>query len=46
MPIPDSKTVSFDRLTFAQCVIDYFSGVLKVKSFEVKRKDSDFFVED
>jgi restriction system protein len=57
MPIPDyqktmlpflisPKIVLIDGLTLAQYMIDYDIAVSKVKSFEIKRKDSDFFVED
>lgn len=41
-----TKIVLIDGLTLAQYMIDYDIGVSKVKSFEIKRKDSDFFVED
>jgi restriction system protein len=40
------KIVLIDGLTLAQYMIDYDIGVSKVKSFEIKRKDSDFFVEE
>jgi restriction system protein len=40
------KIVLIDGLTLAHYMIDYDIGVSKVKSFEIKRKDSDFFVED
>ena len=40
------KIVLIDGLTFAQYMIDYDIGVLKVKSFEIKTKDTDFFVEE
>ena len=40
------KIVLIDGLTLAQYMIDYDIGVSKVKSFEIKRKDSDFFIED
>lgn len=40
------KIVLIDGLTLAQYMIDYDIGVSKVKNFEIKRKDSDFFVED
>ena len=40
------KIVLIDGVTLAQYMIDYDIGVSKVKSFEIKRKDSDFFVEE
>jgi restriction system protein len=40
------KIELIDGLTLAQYMIDYDIGVSKVKSFEIKRKNSDFFVED
>jgi restriction system protein len=44
--IDSPKIVLIDGETLAQHMIDYNVGVSKVKNFEIKRKDTDFFVED
>lgn len=44
--IDSPKIVLIDGITLAQLMIDYDVGVSKVKNFEIKRKDTDFFVED
>jgi restriction system protein len=41
-----TKIVLIDGFTLAQYMIDYDVGVSKVKNFEIKRKDTDFFVEE
>jgi len=44
--IDSPKIVLIDGETLAQYMIDHDIGVSKVKNFEIKRKDTDFFVED
>jgi restriction system protein len=44
--IDSPKIVLIDGETLAQYMIDHDVGVSKVKNFEIKRKDTDFFVED
>lgn len=44
--IDSPKIVLIDGVTLAQYMIDHDIGVSKVKNFEIKRKDTDFFVED
>ena len=41
-----SKIVLIDDVDFAQLMIKYDVGVSKVATYEIKRKDSDYFVED
>jgi len=44
--IDSPKIVLIDGIALAQYMIDFDVGVSKVKNFEIKRKDTDFFVED
>jgi restriction system protein len=44
--IDSPKIVLIDGETLAQYMIDHDIGVSKVKNFEIKRKDTDFFLED
>lgn len=44
--IDSPKIVLMDGITLAQLMIEYDIGVSKVKNYEIKRKDSDFFIGD
>jgi restriction system protein len=44
--IVNSKIVLIDGPTLAELMIDFGLGVSTVNTYEIKRIDSDFFVED
>jgi restriction system protein len=44
--IESPKVVLIDGADFARLMIEYDVGVTKVATYEIKRKDSDYFVED
>jgi restriction system protein len=44
--IIDNKVVLIDGERLAQLMIDYDIGVSKIKSYDIKKLDTDYFIED